>query len=240
MRKREVIYKGLLAVVLGMAALCSAHGQSVDSTLRADMGSEDSLSWTLPEDLYAVDSAATPQETIKQSSSLQSSLSYFAVDSIYVDMKTRVAHLFSQSVVNYSGMKLESDYMEINLPLSEVLAQPTLDTNGMMIGIPHFTDKDNTFDAKEIRYNFRSQKGLIRDVITQQGEIYVHGNMVKKYENNLTFIKNASFTSCDLDKPHFELKAWKAKVVPDKVIAMGSAMLFIEDVPTPLVLPFAL
>ncbi|MDE6630271.1 MAG: LPS-assembly protein LptD, partial [Bacteroidales bacterium] len=217
------IYKGLLAVVLGMAALCSAHGQSVDST-----------------DLYAADSATASQTLIKQGNSLQSSLSYFAVDSIYVDMKTRVAHLFSQSVVNYSGMKLEADYMEINLPLSEVLAQPTIDTDGMEIGIPHFTDKDNTFDAKEIRYNFRSKKGLIRNVMTQQGEIYVHGNMVKKYENDVTFVKNASFTSCDLEKPHFDLRAWRAKVVPDKVIAMGSAMLFIEDVPTPLVLPFAL
>lgn len=235
----EAIHKGLWAVVLGLAALCTVHGQTADSTLRADMGSEDSLSWTLPEDLYAVDSAA-PQALIKQGNSLQSSLSYFAVDSIYVDMKTRVAHLFSQGVVNYSGMRLEADYMEINMPLSEVFAQPTVDTDGMEIGIPHFTDKDNTFDAKEIRYNFRTKRGLIRNVMTQQDEIYVHGNLVKKYENDVTFVKNASFTSCDLEKPHFELRAWRAKVVPDKVIAIGSAMLFIEDVPTPLVVPFAL
>lgn len=177
---------------------------------------------------------------IPQSSSFTDILEYKAKDSVYIDMRTRVAHLYSEAGVNYQGMKLEADYMEIHMPKSEVVALPTKDTTGMEVGIPHFQDKENSFDAKEIRYNFNSKRGLIRDVLTQQGEIYVHGNMVKKYENDVSFIKNARFTSCDLEVPHFDIRAFKAKVVPEKSIVMGSAMLFIENIPTPLVIPFAL
>lgn len=176
---------------------------------------------------------------IFQSSTIEDILDYTAVDSVYVDMGTRVAHLFSEAVVNYSGFHLESDYMEVNLPGSEVLARPSLDSIGMEIGVPHFEDNKNSFDAKEIKYNFHTKKGIIKDVMTVQEDVYVHGNVVKKYENDVSFIKKARFTSCDLETPHFDLRAFKAKVVPQKVIVLGSAMMFIEDIPTPLVLPFA-
>ncbi|MCM1168523.1 MAG: hypothetical protein NC324_01155 [Bacteroides sp.] len=176
---------------------------------------------------------------LHQSSTIEDVLDYTAVDSVYVDLNTRIAHLFSEAVVNYSGFHLESDYMEVNLPGSEVLAQPTFDSLGLEVGVPHFEDSKNQFDAKEIRYNFNTKKGIIKDVMTIQEDVYVHGNVVKKYENDVSFIKGARFTSCDLENPHFDLRAFKAKVVPQKAIILGSAMMFIEDVPTPLVLPFA-
>lgn len=214
---------------------------SADSLSPADPGPEDSSSWKPEPEMFLPDTFAgeEPEPLLPQGNTLQATLRYAAADSIYVDMNTRIAHLFSQASVDYSGMRLEADYMEINMPRSEVFAQPTFDSTGMEIGIPHFKDKDNTFDAKEIRYNFNTKKGLIRDVMTQQGEIYVHGNIVKKYENDVSFIKNARFTSCDLETPHFDIRAFKAKVIPNKRIVMGSAMLFIENIPTPLVIPFA-
>ncbi len=184
--------------------------------------------------------AATPDSSwIKSSSTLEDVLDYTAIDSVYVDMKTRIAHLYSEAKVSYTGFRLEANYMEINLPKSEVLAQPTKDSTGMDLGVPHFEDGSNAFDAKEILYNFDTEKGIIKDVMTQQEDIYVHGNVVKKYENDVSFIKNARFTSCDLETPHFDLRAFKAKVVPEKSIVLGSAMMFIENIPTPIVLPFA-
>ena len=192
----------------------------------------DSISSALPEPL-------NDSNWIRQSSTIEDVLDYTASDSVYVNMKTRIAHLYSEAKVNYTGFNLEANYMEINLPKSEILAQPTKDTAGLDMGIPHFEDGSNTFDAKEILYNFDTEKGIIKDVMTQQEEIYVHGNVVKKYENDVTFIKNARFTSCDLEVPHFDLRAFKAKIVPEKSIVLGSAMMFIENIPTPIVLPFA-
>ncbi|MDE6493923.1 MAG: hypothetical protein K2L50_05015, partial [Bacteroidales bacterium] len=177
---------------------------------------------------------------LRQSSTIEDILRYKATDSVYVDMRTRIAHLFSDAEVEYTGFKLEAAYMEIDLAKSEVSARPETDSTGMEIGVPHFEETSNQFDAKEIRYNFHTKKGIIKDVMTVQEEVYIHGNVVKKYENDVSFIKNARFTSCDLEVPHFDIRAFKAKVVPQKVIVLGSSMLFIENVPTPVILPFAI
>lgn len=181
----------------------------------------------------------TTASLLKQGSYIEDILNYKATDSVYVDMRTRIAHLYTDAEVDYTGFKLEAAYMEIDLAKSEVLARPETDSSGIEIGVPHFEEPDNSFDAKEIRYNFHTKKGIIRDVMTVQEDVYVHGNVVKKYENDVSFIKNARFTSCDLETPHFDLRAFKAKVVPHKVIVLGSSMLFIENIPTPVILPFA-
>ena len=226
----------------GFAFLCTLHAFSQEpppdtiSMPHADTGMPAADTAQFLSDTVAVSDTAG---LFRQSSTIEDVLDYTANDSVYVDMNTRVAHLFSEAVVNYSGFHLESDYMEVNLPGSEVLARPTLDSLGLEIGVPHFEDSKNSFDAKEIKYNFNTKKGIIKDVMTVQEDVYVHGNVVKKYENDVSFIKNARFTSCDLETPHFDLRAFKAKVVPQKVIVLGSAMMFIENVPTPLVLPFA-
>lgn len=224
----------------------SMAGNAADSLLNdsiayAGIEDEDALSDTLPSDsTYQIPPENMDDGTwIKQSSTIEDILDYTAIDSVYVNMKTRIAHLYSEAKVNYTGFNLEANYMEINLPKSEVLARPTKDSTGMEMGIPHFEDGSNAFDAKEILYNFNTEKGIIKDVMTQQDEIYVHGNVVKKYENDVTFIKNARFTSCDLEVPHFDLRAFKAKIIPEKSIVLGSAMMFIENIPTPIVLPFA-
>ncbi len=187
-------------------------------------------------DTIFADTSAAP---LKQGSSVEDILRYKATDSVYVDMRTRIAHLYADAEVDYIGFKLEAAYMEIDLAKSEVLASPETDSVGIEIGIPHFEETDNSFDAKEIRYNFNTKKGVIKNVMTVQEDVYIHGNVVKKYENDVSFIKNARFTSCDLETPHFDIRAFKAKVVPHKVIVLGSSMLFIENIPTPVMLPFA-
>ncbi|MEG2665398.1 MAG: putative LPS assembly protein LptD [Bacteroidales bacterium] len=207
------------------------------STIDSISYSSDSLSDSL---LSKSDSLlSNEKDTLKNSSAITDVLSYSSKDSVYVDMKTGIAYLYSEAKVDYIGSKLEADYMEIDMNKSEVLAKPTIDSTGENIGIPHFTDASNTFDAKEIKYNFHTKRGLIKEVTTQEQEIYVHGQVVKKYENDVSFIKKAQFTSCDLEHPHFDIRAFKAKVIPHDKIVMGAAMMFIENIPTPLVIPFA-
>ena len=92
-----------------------------------------------PDSASSASSGFTDDEAlVKQSSTIEDVLDYTAVDSVYVNMKTRIAYLYSEAEVNYTGFNLEANYMEINLPKSEILAQPTKDSTGMEIGIPHF------------------------------------------------------------------------------------------------------
>ncbi|MEG1762845.1 MAG: putative LPS assembly protein LptD [Bacteroidales bacterium] len=176
----------------------------------------------------------------KSKSAITEIVDYMAVDSIYIDFTINKARLYNDAVVNYSNAKLTADYMEINFKKEEVLAQPVLDSLGKWVGIPHYEEGATFFDAKEILYSFATKRGLIKDVMSKESEIYIHGKTVKKLENDITYIKGATFTSCDLDHPHFDFRSFRAKVIPEDKMVVGMTMLHIMDIPTPIILPFGI
>jgi lipopolysaccharide assembly outer membrane protein LptD (OstA) len=71
-------------------------------------------------------------------------------------------------------------------------------------------------------------------------EGYLHGDQVKVIDSNTMYIKNARYTTCDLDDPHFYVEIGKAKVIKDKIIVGKPADVVIAGVRTPLFLPFAM
>lgn len=241
----------ILTVVLlwpfaAMASVDTLAPAPVDSlSVRPDSlaASADSLA-ALADSLMAADSLAAPADStaakqLTNSSAVTEVVRYAAKDSIYLDMNTGLAHLYADASVNYQGARLEAAYMEMDMRASEVFAQPVQDSTGELIGLPHFENGKDAFDAKEIRYNFKTERGLIKEVVTVQDELFVHGRVVKRYENEEIHIHKAAFTSCELEHPHFDIRAYKAKVIPNDKVVIGVGMMFVEDVPTPLVLPFA-
>jgi hypothetical protein len=89
-----------------------------------------------------------------------------------------------------------------------------------------------------IKFNFKTQKGITRNTYTQQGELFVNGQDIKKYSENTIFIKRGTFTTCNLDEPHFGFKANKMKVINKKLAVSGPAHPEFEGVPIPIYIPF--
>jgi hypothetical protein len=113
------------------------------------------------------------------------------------------------------------------------------DSTGRLIGSPVFVDKSGEYDTKRISYNFKSGKGYITDVVTQQGEGYVTGGTTKKMPDNDIFLRNGRYTTCDYHEcPHFYIQLTKARVRPNKNVVTGPAYLVVSDVPLPLAIPF--
>lgn len=46
--------------------------------------------------------------------------------------------------------------------------------------MPVFKEGDDEFKADTMRYNFDTKKGKVYHVITQQGDGFIHGAIVKK------------------------------------------------------------
>ena len=103
---------------------------------------------------------------------------------------------------------------------------------------PIFKDGETPYESKTMRYNFKTKKGFINDIITQQGEGYVTSVNAKKGPDNEIYMTNGTYTTCDADHPHFYLKLSMAKVRPKKDVVFGPAQLVVEDVPLPLAIPF--
>jgi len=115
------------------------------------------------------------------------------------------------------------------------------DSNKKITGSPVFTEEDQTYKSKEMKYNYETEKGLIKHVFTQDGEGYIHGEIIKKIGDEVINVQSGSYTTCDKEEhPHFEFKYNKSKFIPGKTIITGPAYLVIEEVPTPLFIPFGL
>jgi lipopolysaccharide assembly outer membrane protein LptD (OstA) len=167
-------------------------------------------------------------------------ISYNAKDSIVYDITNEKIYLYGTAKVEQGKILLTANEIKIDNTNKLMTAQPTLDSLGKARGTPHFTEGEHQFEADQITYNFETKKGKIQQLVTKEGEGYLVGEKVKKNAENDMFIKDASYTTCDLDHPHFKIAVDKVKVVPDKLIVSGPAQLIIEDVPTPLVLPFGI
>jgi lipopolysaccharide assembly outer membrane protein LptD (OstA) len=178
------------------------------------------------------------KKTVKKNR-LEARVDYSAKDSIRFEVKGQKVYMYQDGVIKYTDISLKSAYVEIDFPKNQVYATGVQDTTGKLAGTPEFQQGDQLFKSKIIRYNFTTKRGLINTVFTKQDEGYLHGSLVKKMENNITYMKSGSYTTCDNEEnPHFAFKFGKGKVIPGKRVITGPAYMDIAGVPTPLLIPF--
>lgn len=171
--------------------------------------------------------------------SFKTTVKYSAKDSTIYAAGGQVVELFGDANVEYGEISLKADYIRLNYTTNEVYAKGRYDSTARkMIGQPIFKDGDGEYDAKEMRYNFRTKKGKIQGVVTQQGEGNIRGNNVKKDAEDNLYIRGAIYTTCNLETPHFHINASKLKVVKNKQVIAGPFNLVINQIPLPIGLPF--
>lgn len=169
---------------------------------------------------------------------LKEKVHYTANDSMVIDMVNQKAYLYGNAEVLYEDIKLKAGFIEIDFKGKLVHATGIKDSLGKDSERPVFEQGEDKFTAGNITYNFDTKKGKIRDVITQQGEGYIHGRDIKKDTNNIYYVAHGKYTTCDLEHPHYYIGAKKIKVIPNDKIITGPADLHIADIPTPLAIPF--
>ncbi|MBA3648667.1 MAG: LPS-assembly protein LptD [Chitinophagales bacterium] len=171
---------------------------------------------------------------------LDAPVKYHAQDTIYMDYKNQKVILLNKATVDYRDIGLKGDSIVFDWGKNQVYSEGRKDSSGKESGLPSFNEADRTFNAKEIAYNFRTKKGKISEVMTEEGEGFIHSETVKRLPDNVFYGIGNRYTTCDRVDPDFYIAASKIKVIPGKSIVTGPAHLVIEDVPTPLFLPFGI
>ncbi len=186
--------------------------------------------------------------------SLDAQVDYTASDSILSNFQQQEIHLYGDAEVNYTNITLKAAYIVLNYETNIVTAEARRDTSGAWIGIPEFTEGDQTFKAQRMRYNFDTKKGIVYDVTSQYNDVVVKGSRTKfvsgqekppveptdtsSKADDILYSQNAIFTTCTAPEPHFGIRSTKQKVIPEKLVVVGPSNLEIMNVPTPLWLPF--
>lgn len=161
-----------------------------------------------------------------------------AEDSIRYAVSGKRVQLYGKASVKYKQQEFEADFIDFDLDSRVLYAEGRRDSTGKVLTRPVFKDGGEEYTMEAITYNFDTQQARITGVMTQVTEGYLHGEVIKKLPNDEVNVKNGKFTTCDALEPHFYIRLTKAKVIPHDKVVTGPAILYIADVPTPVVLPF--
>jgi lipopolysaccharide assembly outer membrane protein LptD (OstA) len=170
--------------------------------------------------------------------SLDAPVEYAALDSMVLDVPSNKIILFSKGNIVYKDMTLTADSIEMDQDSKMVTATYRRDTLGNIVGKPRMKQTESTLDADVIRYNFETQRGITQQTFTQQGEMYVQGERIKKINENELFAFRGIITTCNYDVPHFNFRTKKMKMVNKKLAVTGPIHPEFEGVPVPVYIPF--
>lgn len=167
-------------------------------------------------------------------------ITYKAKDSVRINRTKNKISLYNEAELYYGDITLRSGIIVLDYKEKEVYAGRIIDTSGTLVQYPFFKQGINEINPDSIRYNFDTQKALIWNSKTEQGGMNVFSNYTKKQNDSVYYIKDARVTTGgELDDADYYFRVRKGKLVPGGKIVTGFTNMYIADVPTPLMLPFA-
>ncbi|MBE0679284.1 MAG: LPS-assembly protein LptD [Bacteroidales bacterium] len=188
---------------------------------------------------------ASRQDTTEQkppmiisSDAVDEPIVYSADGYMKTDLRTKKVSLVQNARVTYGTIELTADSIVLDMETGSVYATGRIDSTGKMAGKPFYKDGSEEFESKELTYNFKSKKGVISNVTTEQEGGFLQSLTTKRHEDGTLHVNRSKFTTCDAEEPHFYLALPKAKVYPGEKIVSGPAYMVVADIPLPLILPF--
>ena len=205
--------------------------------------SQDSLQLKTDTSSLPNDTTILKKDTINlnlSEDSLDAPISYSASDSVVFIIPEKKIIFFTQGNIKKGEMEISADSIEIDQGSDMVTATSRVDTAGRSVGKPKMVQEGTTTESDLIKYNTKTQKGLSRHSITQQGEIYIQGDRIKKVNQSDFYAYKSQFTTCNLDTPHFAFVTKKMKLVNKRLAVSGPIHPEFEGVPIPIYIPFGI
>lgn len=222
------------------------HRTKKDSTandttqlLSVDTASMDSLQKAIWMHNKVIDDSLRADSLNRQrKNGIDAPVEYTADDSMTYEGASGLAHLYGNSHVKYQDMDLQSDQIFMQLDSSLVHATGSQDSLGKKFGTPVFKMGSDTYENDTIAFNFKTKKGLINDVYTQQDDGYMTAELAKRGANGEIYLQHGRYTTCDKAHPDFYIALSRGKMRPGKDVVFGPAYLVVADVPLPLAIPY--
>ncbi|MCV9385176.1 putative LPS assembly protein LptD [Reichenbachiella ulvae] len=190
-------------------------------------------------DSVVADTVQVPQK--KSRNDVTTTVNYQSKDSIYFDLTNQKMYLYGEGSIDYGNISLTGERIEMDWVENTIQATYILDdSTGRKVGKPVFTEGGDSYETDDMIYNFKTKKALINGIITEQDGAYMHGARVKKNEKDEMYIRDAKYTTCDLEHPHYYIRATKLKVIPKDRVLSGWFNIYFGEIPTPIGFPFGM
>lgn len=118
-------------------------------------------------------------------------------------------------ILEYQDIEIKADYLKINLTTNLLFAS----------GEVLFKQDETETNSEELTYNWKTKKIILlrlKGELTGEGikgKIYYQGEKMENFPETVE-LTDGSFTTCDLDDPHYHIVAKEMIIYPkDKIIA---------------------
>ena len=198
-------------------------------------GPRDSISGdSMPVTVYREDLSKIRRDK----SDINDAVTFSAKDSLLIIGQNN-AYLYGSSDVQYGSFQVKAEEIRMEMDSSMVYATGVIDSIGERQGNPVFQDKSGQYESESMAYNFKTERGYITNVITEQQDGFLTGGRAKKMEDGSFFVEDGRYTTCDdHEHPHFYFQLTRAKVRPKKDVVTGPGYMVLLGIPLPLALPF--
>lgn len=181
------------------------------------------------------------KDTNKPKSDIDAIIDYSAKDSAIFDLKGNRLYLYNEGDLKFKEFELKAARIILYRETSIMEANGVPDTlkAGKFMGTPVFMEGTKKYDAFRLKYNFKTRQGNIEMGSTELEGGYYLGEKIKKVTEDIFFIQNGRYTTCDKKDPDYYFSSPKMKIIQgDKIIA-EPVYLCIDDVPI-FAIPFGI
>ena len=175
--------------------------------------------------LPAGEDAGASSDVLKQKGKL---VEYEAPEIRY-DRRREIMHLSKGSEVHYREMKLRSGTIDFDS------RKEVMDAGGEPA--PVLVDGTSEIFGTEMRYHLPSKKGEILLGRTRFEKAFYQGTDIWKMGDNELAVENATYTTCDLESPHYHFSSKRMKIYMDDKVVAKPIVLRIRQIPV-FALPF--
>src|SRR3712207_3934392 len=118
----------------------------------------------------------------KTSTGIETPVVFAATDSMIYNALSKTAHLYGSSNVKYTDMDLKSEkiYMSLDSNIVHATGIYADSTKTTLSGTPVFQMCADSYESDTMAFNFKTKKGLIRNVYTQQEDGFLRSEISKR------------------------------------------------------------
>tara|TARA_Y100001980_G_C14556650_1_gene349089 strand:- start:10982 stop:14572 length:3591 start_codon:yes stop_codon:yes gene_type:complete len=172
----------------------------------------------------------------------------YTPDSIATDMKSRIdysadfikyllkdqkSNFNGNAIIEQDGTNLSSGFIKIDWQNSMLHALPTYQNDTLQkLNLPIIKEKGrDPMIGSEMTYNLKTKKGKIRKGKTKADDGHYTGDQIRNQFENVFFIENSTYSTCDLDTAHFHFESKKMKIIQNDLVIAKPIILYIGQIP---------
>lgn len=174
----------------------------------------------------------------KSNNAIEDIITHTATEYIREDFRKRIITLHNNAEIDYGTTNIKAGHIEINHGTNVITAVGIKDSLGYQQR-PILTQEGQESKHDSVKLNYNTEKLIAWNTDSKLDELFTKTGVLKKVNDSTIYIRDVVITTSKKPIPDYHILVKKGKMVPNKKIVAGKSQLFIAEIPTPVVLPFA-